>query len=138
MLYRRLPRLRRSLAYLPEGPLVDWSSAHLSDWLAPMTRHLREQGAFGVRMGPPVVNRRWTADLVKQGVADEAVTRLGQLAPTERSRTGAAVVSQLRELGWRLQSADGGFAAGQPQFNFQIPLRHPTGRHAPRTRCWPG
>ena len=46
-----------------------------------------------------------------------------ELAPTERSQAGALVVSQLNELGWRLQATDGGFAAGQPQFNFQIPLQ---------------
>ena len=32
-----------------------------------MTRHLREAGAFGVRMGPPVVTRRWDAAAVKAG-----------------------------------------------------------------------
>jgi vancomycin resistance protein VanK len=41
------------------------------------------------------------------------------------------VVSQLRELGWQPQSVSGGFAAGQPRFNFQIPLRSAEGE--PRT-----
>lgn len=125
VLYRQLPKVRRYLAYLPEGPVIDWDSEHLSDWLAPMTAHLAGQGAFGVRMGPPVVTRRWAADVVKQGIADDQVHRLGELSPTERSPQGACVVSQLRELGWRAQSVEGGFAAGQPQYNFQIPL---TGR----------
>jgi vancomycin resistance protein VanK len=125
VLYRQLPRVRRYLAYLPEGPVIDWSSQNLSDWLAPMTRHLSEQGAFGVRMGPPVVTRRWTADAVKKGVADPEVGRLSDVPPAERCQVGAQVVSQLRELGWRLQAVEGGFAAGQPQYNFQIPL---TGR----------
>ena len=122
VLYRQLPKVRRYLAYLPEGPVIDWTTDFLSDWLAPMTKHLAGQGAFGVRMGPPVITRRWTADAVKKGVADEHTDRLGQLPPSERSREGAMVVSQLRELGWRLQSVDGGFAAGQPRYNFQIPL----------------
>ncbi len=125
VLYRQLPKVKRYLAYLPEGPVIDWESGELDRWLAPMTRHLSQQGAFGVRMGPPVVTRRWAADDVKKGVADESVEKLGEVAPTERSQTGARVVSQLRELGWRLQTAEGGFAAGQPQYNFQIPL---TGR----------
>jgi len=43
------------------------------------------------------------------------------------------VVSQLRELGWRPQSVAGGFAAGQPQYNFWLPLRDPDGR--PRTEA---
>jgi lipid II:glycine glycyltransferase (peptidoglycan interpeptide bridge formation enzyme) len=124
VLYRQTPLVRRYLAYLPEGPVIDWGSGFLSDWLAPMTRHLAAQGAFGVRIGPPVPIRRWSAEAVKNGVADEAVARLGDVPPTDRSRVGAGVVSQLRELGWRQQSADGGFAAGQPRYSFQIPLRY--------------
>ncbi|QNN54937.1 peptidoglycan bridge formation glycyltransferase FemA/FemB family protein [Nocardioides mesophilus] len=135
VLYRQLPKVKRYLAYLPEGPVIDWSSEQLGDWLTPMTAHLKRKGAFGVRIGPPVVTRRWSADAVKQGVADEGVTRLGEVPPTERSPQGARVVSQLQELGWRPQAVEGGFAAGQPQFNFQIPLRHRDGEQAgePRT-----
>ena len=73
-------------------------------------------------MGPPVVTRRWSAAQVKAGIADESVRRLGDIAPLERSQDGARAVAQLQELGWRLQAVEGGFAAGQPQFNFQIPL----------------
>ncbi len=123
VLYRQLPKVKRYLAYLPEGPVIDWSADELSDWLAPMTKHLAEQGAFGVRMGPPVVTRRWSAADVKKGVADESVTRLTEIAPAERSQVGARVLSQLADLGWRLQAVEGGFAAGQPRYNFQIPLK---------------
>jgi len=127
VLYRQLPRVKRYLAYLPEGPVIDWDSEDLAGWLAPMTRHLRGQHAFGVRMGPPVVLRRWSADAVKQGVADDGVHRLGDVPPTARTEHGARVVSQLRELGWAAQNVDGGFAAGQPPFNFQIPLKNESG-----------
>ena len=123
VLYRQLPKVRRYLAYVPEGPLIDWASDELSDWLAPMTRHLAEQGAFGVRMGPPVVTRTWDAAAVKKGVADDGIGRLTEIAPAERSQVGARVVSQLTDLGWRLQATEGGFAAGQPRYNFQIPLK---------------
>jgi lipid II:glycine glycyltransferase (peptidoglycan interpeptide bridge formation enzyme) len=122
VLYRRLPRLHRYLAYLPEGPVLDWDVDDLGAWLEPMTRHLRTQGAFGVRMGPPVVTRRWSAAQVKEGIADAGVARLGEIAPLERSAAGARVVQQLEALGWRPQVAEGGFAAGQPQYTFVIPL----------------
>ncbi len=123
VLYRQLPKLRRYLAYLPEGPVIEWGDDDLAAWLAPMTAHLERAGAFGVRMGPPVVTRRWSAQQVKDGIADDAVRRLDEVPPAERSREGAAVVSQLRELGWRPQSVEGGFAPGQPQHVFQVPLR---------------
>lgn len=131
VLYRQLPRIKRYLAYLPEGPVLDWSSEavgeNLSDWLTPLTSHLKKQGAFGVRMGPPVVTRTWTAAQLKDGIADPGVHRLDELAPTTRSAAGARIVSALRELGWRPPSTAAGFAAGQPQHVFQIPLRHPDG-----------
>ncbi|WP_426247295.1 lipid II:glycine glycyltransferase FemX [Nocardioides sp. LHG3406-4] len=122
VLYRQLPRLKRYLAYLPEGPVIDWESDDLAAWLAPLAAHLKKQGAFGVRMGPPVVTRRWSAAQVKEGIADPAVRRLDDVPPLERGQTGARVVSQLHELGWRPQSVAGGFAAGQPQYNFHVPL----------------
>jgi lipid II:glycine glycyltransferase (peptidoglycan interpeptide bridge formation enzyme) len=126
VLYRKLPKLPRYLAYLPEGPVLDWAQPEvgddLSDWLTPMTEHLRAQGAFGVRMGPPVVTRRWSAEQVKAGIADPGVRTLGDVAPLARSAMGARVVQQLEALGWRRQVAEGGFAAGQPQYTFVIPL----------------
>jgi lipid II:glycine glycyltransferase (peptidoglycan interpeptide bridge formation enzyme) len=126
VLHRRLPRIGRSLAYLPEGPVIDWS-ADLREWLAPMVAHLKRQGAFAVRIGPPVITRRWDAKQVKEGVADAGVRTLGQVPPRERSASGARVMSQLRQMGWQQQTAEGGFAAGQPQYNFWIPLRDADG-----------
>jgi len=122
VLYRKLPGLPRYLAYLPEGPVLDWVVDDLGDWLSPMTDHLRGRGAFGVRIGPPVVTRRWSADQVKAGIADDQVRSLGEISPLVRSSTGAHVVQQLQTLGWRRQVADSGFAAGQPQYTFVVPL----------------
>ena len=128
VLYRQLPKVRRYLAYLPEGPVIDWSGDDLESWLTPLVAHLKGQGAFAVRMGPPVVTRRWSAEQVKTGIADESVRRLGDVPPLERSQEGACVISQLHELGWQRQGTESGFAAGQPQFNFQVPLVDDEGR----------
>ncbi|WP_281246154.1 lipid II:glycine glycyltransferase FemX [Nocardioides exalbidus] len=133
VLNRQLPRVKRYLAYLPEGPVIDWTGDDLEAWLRPMVAHLKKQGAFAIRMGPPVVTRRWSAEQVKAGIADETVRRLGDVPPLERSQDGARVIAQLHELGWQQQSAEGGFSAGQPQFNFQIPLVDESG--APRTEA---
>ncbi len=35
VLYRQLPRLKRYLAYLPEGPVIDWETDDLGAWLDP-------------------------------------------------------------------------------------------------------
>jgi len=128
VLHRPVPKLKRyTLAYLPEGPVADWSG-DIATWLEPLTAYLRKNGAFGVRMGPPVPTAVWRADQVKQGIADDAVARLGDLPPTHRNEVGARVVSQLRAAGWRLQSPEDGFGAGQPQYTFEIPLRDADGK----------
>ncbi len=36
VLYRQLPKIKRFLAYIPEGPLIDWASDDLRSWLDPM------------------------------------------------------------------------------------------------------
>lgn len=121
VLYRQLPRLPRYLAYLPEGPVIDWSG-DLATHLTPLAAYLRGRRAFGVRIGPPVVTRRWDAETVKDGLADPAVRRLDDLPPTDTSPLGERVVAQLPELGWRRQAPTGGFGVGQPRHGFQIPL----------------
>ena len=64
VLYRQLPKVKRYLAYLPEGPVINWFAPNLDEWLKPMLAHLKKQGAFSVKMGPPVVIRRWNAAAV--------------------------------------------------------------------------
>ncbi|MEX0428508.1 lipid II:glycine glycyltransferase FemX [Nocardioides sp. DS6] len=131
VLHRPVPKVKRwTLAYLPEGPVIDWTG-DLASWLRPMAAYLKRNGAFGVRIGPPVPTATWSAAQVKEGIADDDVRRLSDLPPSHRDPAGARVVSQLRDLGWRLQSPEDGFGAGQPQYTFEIPLVHDDG--TPRT-----
>src|SRR6478609_8229336 len=44
VLYRQLPKVKRYLAYLPEGPLIDWAADDIGDWLTPLEEHLRSSG----------------------------------------------------------------------------------------------
>ncbi|MFG3102120.1 lipid II:glycine glycyltransferase FemX [Streptomyces sp. NPDC048182] len=124
VLLRPLPRMRRCLAYLPEGPVIDWSGGDLERWLRPMLTHLRQRGAFAVRMGPPVVARRWDADAVKAAIADPGARRLGDVPATAEEPGAAELAGRLRELGWRPAAAGGedGFAAGQPRYVCQVPF----------------
>jgi lipid II:glycine glycyltransferase (peptidoglycan interpeptide bridge formation enzyme) len=126
VLYRQVPRMRRYFAYLPEGPLLDWAAAtdltELRGLLDPMIAHLRSRRAFAVRMGPPVVVRRWSAETVKAAVAQGAATRLRDLTPDTTSNDAVRMVDMLRTLGWAPTAGAEGFTAGQPQFVFQVPL----------------
>lgn len=123
VLHRQLPKLKRSLAYFPEGPVIDWNAGDLTDWLAPMTAYLKSSGAFAIRICPPVIVRRWEAATVKAGISDEGVQRLADLAPDEDHETGHRVMETLAEAGWRKQNSEEGFAAGQPAYRYVVPLK---------------
>ncbi|WP_330305403.1 MULTISPECIES: peptidoglycan bridge formation glycyltransferase FemA/FemB family protein [unclassified Streptomyces] len=126
VLMRPLPKVKRYLAYLPEGPVIDWYAADLAErWLDPMLAHLKARGAFSVKMGPPVVARRWSADAVKAAIADPAARRLGDAEATTYEPAAFGVAERLRSMGWQQTEAGGedGFAAGQPRYVFQVPFR---------------
>ena len=131
VLYRKVPRLNRYLAYLPEGPSIDWSPKAVNDHLRALTDYAATQRAFAVRVGPPVVSRRWNAATLKTAMADAALHRLDDVPADVSDHEALSVVDALQADGWRKVSTDGGFAAGQPQYNFWLPLVDDDG--APRT-----
>ena len=122
VLYRQMPKVKRYLAYLPEGPVVDWDAIDLGRYLRPLAEHAAAQGAFGIRMGPPVPTRRWSAKTIKDAIAGGQQPRLGDVRPDVIEPSGATVANQLRALGWKAPRTGEGFAAGQPQYVFQVPL----------------
>ena len=123
VLYRQLPKIKKYLAYLPEGPVIDWAAPDIGEWLRPLADHVRGAGAFGIRIGAPAVARRWSAETIKAAIADEQVTRLSEAMPDQVIHETTRTRNQLRELGWRQpQEDEEGFAAGQPRFVFQLPI----------------
>ena len=121
VLHRPVPRLDRfTLAYLPEGPVIDWIG-ELDAWLDPLAAYLKAHGAFAVRLGPPVRTNSWSATQVKEGIADPDIERLTDL-PSQADPVGARVTSQLRNSGWLSQSPEDGFGVGHPQYTFEISL----------------
>ncbi|WP_405525625.1 aminoacyltransferase [Streptomyces canus] len=125
VLYRPLPKLRKYLAYLPEGPLIDWADPELGErWLTPMLEYLRGQGVFSVKMGPPVVVRRWSAEAVKAAIADPTARRLSDAEATSYEPRAFGIADRLRRAGWQQTEpgGDDGFAAGQPRYVFQVPF----------------
>ncbi|MFJ3304575.1 lipid II:glycine glycyltransferase FemX [Streptomyces sp. NPDC086549] len=124
VLLRPLPKVKRYLAYLPEGPVIDWHDPDLRRWLDPLLAHLKGQGAFSVKMGPPVAIRRWSAEAVKAAIADPGARRLRDAEATSYEPHAFDIADRLRRMGWR-QTEPGteeGFAAGQPRYVFQVPF----------------
>jgi lipid II:glycine glycyltransferase (peptidoglycan interpeptide bridge formation enzyme) len=65
----KLPFLRRSLAYLPEGPILDLTAHDAGVALKLLVGYLRERGAFTVKIGPQLVTRRWGSETIKKAIA---------------------------------------------------------------------
>jgi lipid II:glycine glycyltransferase (peptidoglycan interpeptide bridge formation enzyme) len=127
VLYRQLPKVKRYLAYLPEGPVIEWSEGPLARWLEPMLAHLKAQGAFSVKMGPQVVSHRWEADTVKRAIAAGDVARLRDVPPDSTNPEAARIAAELRSMGWQQEQPSGaGFGDVQPRYVFQVPLRNRT------------
>jgi len=122
VLYRQLPRLRRYLAYLPEGPVTDWGGPHLLDVLRSLRDHVKAQGAFALRIGPVVPVRRWHAPTIKTAMADESQRSLVDVEPDVTHEDGVRLRAMLDRLGFTHLAPEDGFSAGQPQFVFQVPL----------------
>ncbi|MEV7735745.1 peptidoglycan bridge formation glycyltransferase FemA/FemB family protein [Streptomyces sp. NPDC088921] len=122
VLHRPVPRLERfTLAYLPEGPVIDWTG-EIDAWLDPLASYLKAHGAFAIRLGPPVRTNAWSADQVKEGIADPGIKRLTELSGQWADPVGARVTSRLTDAGWLPQSPEDGFGVGHPQFRYEIPL----------------
>lgn len=122
-LHRAIPRTSWTLAYLPEGPVLDWATVDVADALRALVTHeRRHRKAFAVRIGPTPVWRRWGADTIKTAIADASVTLLTDVVPDVVEPVGDRVHSNLVRLGWTPQSTGHGFSAGQPPLNFQLPL----------------
>ncbi|MGF0172103.1 lipid II:glycine glycyltransferase FemX [Streptomyces sp. Marseille-Q5077] len=124
VLYRPLPGTRRYLAYLPDGPAIDWRTPRLERWLDPLVAHLKRIGAFSVRIGPPLVVRHWDSADVTAGIADRAVGHLRDVPTAGIDGYALDAAERLRRLGWRrCEEDDGsGFGLGQPRYGCEIPL----------------
>jgi lipid II:glycine glycyltransferase (peptidoglycan interpeptide bridge formation enzyme) len=119
VLLRQLPRTRKYFAYLPEGPVADWADPDIDGWLGPLLRHLREAGAFAVRIGPSPAFRRWSAARLKSATGPGR--RLADVLASEVDPLGTAVAERLRARGWqRCGGEEDGDA--QPRHVFQVPL----------------
>src|SRR3990170_3261902 len=101
VLLRQVPKVKRFLAYLPEGPVIDWAAEDLDAWLDPMVAQLRAAGAFGVKMGPLVARRRWSAATVKAAVAEGSARRLADIPSDETDPVAEQVAKTLARAGWR-------------------------------------
>ena len=124
VLYRPIPRLKWSLAYLPEGPTFPTlTPGPAARWVNPLTAYLKGKKVFTIKMGPPVIVRQWSANSIKDAIANSSA-KLQDVAPDTSNDQATELVTQLRALGWHQEVAEGdGFGDVQPRFVFQLDLR---------------
>ncbi|MFD7321107.1 lipid II:glycine glycyltransferase FemX [Streptomyces sp. NPDC059875] len=124
VLLRPFPGTRKYFAYLPEGPVADWSDPDLDGWLTPLLQHLRAAGVFAVRIGPSPAFRRWNAATLKAHTGPGR--RLADVLADEVDPLGTAVAERLRARGWRRcggdSTSDSDGADAQPRHVYQVPL----------------
>lgn len=124
MLLRKVPKVEKYLAYLPEGPDLNWDKANdVEQALTALTVFVKNRGVFQIKMGPHTWVRRWHADTLKSAISQEVAKVIGQVPPDEVNESGIALLSQLTKLGWKQRKAEAsGFGDYQPRYVFQIDL----------------
>lgn len=122
VLYRPVPRTPRSLAYLPEGPALDFAGPRLREHLDALVAHVRREGAFAVRIGPIQPTARWARGRVMDALADDRVASLADLPPDSLDPVGQHAMDVLRAAGFALVVSDSGFGAGQARHMVHVDL----------------
>lgn len=127
VLLRKVPKVKKYLAYLPEGPDLNWTSENLNGALAALTNYLKPIGVFQIKIGPHMWVRRWHAETLKNAIAEGGAKKIGELAPDEENADGIKVIEELKLLGWQQPSSkDSGFGDYQPRYVFQLALANRT------------
>lgn len=124
-LSRNIPRLKRSFAYLPEGPALPWEAVATdpSAWLDPLVRWAKQDGAFALRLGFPVVSRRWAPDAVKKQIGEGGLMSFTQLPPDFDSPVARRLESWLDERAWQPIGWGNTAAVGQPRYVCVVDLK---------------
>lgn len=129
VLHRPTPVVKRTLAYLTEGPVVDWDAvlpeggpATLDHLLDPLVAYLKGRGVFLVRLGPPRVLRRWDARGVRKEMPRSVYHRITDLPVTSDDATALRVRHALDSAGWTKLPGGIEFDIGQPEFRGEVPL----------------
>jgi lipid II:glycine glycyltransferase (peptidoglycan interpeptide bridge formation enzyme) len=128
VLYRRLP-LVGSLAYIGEGPVLDWAAIGTERVTAPLLDFLRARGVFSVKLAPDLVLRRWRVETLRAALRDGRAGRLRDLPPDVVDPHAATVAETLRAEGWRQYEAAGpGFGGTMhPRYRCHVPVAEVSG-----------
>ena len=96
LLLRKVPRVNRYLAYLPEGPDLNWSAGlHYEHALVALTDYARTKNVFQIKIGPHEWVRRWDAEVLKDAIAQESARSIAELTPTHINTNAQTLIAHL-------------------------------------------
>ncbi|MCS1351473.1 peptidoglycan bridge formation glycyltransferase FemA/FemB family protein [Mechercharimyces sp. CAU 1602] len=132
ILYRKMPGLKKHLAYIPRGPVIDWNSRQLEQWFQPLFAYLLKQDAFTVKMDPPVPLAHWRAAAIEaylDKVQEYGLRNkeLRDIAMDQVDPQSEYIQQALTEMGWSRKEREEENTV-QPQYTFRIPLQGRTAK----------
>jgi lipid II:glycine glycyltransferase (peptidoglycan interpeptide bridge formation enzyme) len=118
VLSRNLPKLKKSFAYLPEGPALPWEAVgpDPAAWMDPLVAWAKADGAFALRLGFPVVSRTWNPDVVKKQIGEGGLMSFTSLKPDVDNPVARSLETWLDAQGWRPIGWGNTAAVGQPRY----------------------
>ena len=122
VLHRAAPVIGHTLAYLPDGPVVDWGNQETAAVLDPMVAHFRKRKVFLVRMGPGLMRNTWPANDARRALSGGEHRLIPELEVSRHGAQADLLAAELAAAGWTKQEISEDFAAGQPEFVARIPL----------------
>lgn len=122
VLHRAAPVIGHTLAYLPDGPVLDWESHGTDSVLDPLIAHFRKRKVFLVRMGPGLMRNTWPAIDARKALSGGEHQLIPELEASRHGAKAEALAAELSAAGWTKQEVSEDFAAGQPEFVARIPL----------------
>ena len=128
LLLRKVPKIDRYFAYLPEGPDLDWQSEqHVEQALGALVEFAKNHKVFQIKIGPHVWVKRWQAETLKAAIATERSGTISELSADESNGVGVSLAQTLRRIGWKQPpAADANFGDYQPRYVFQVALGEKT------------
>lgn len=115
---RSLPRVNKSFIYLPEGPALPWDlvSEDPARWIDPLQKWALGAGAFALRLGFPVVSRRWEPEVVKKKISEDGLMSFTSIPPSFDNPMARRLETWLDSRGWKPIGWGTTAAVGQPRY----------------------
>lgn len=127
ILHRQAPVIRKTLAYIPDGPVIDFDSYDARIVLPLLASYLKNRGAFQLRVGPGLSVRTWGAATVRKAFGKDELASLAELETVSVNENARKLNEALSDLGFTKQDVGMDFAAGQPEYVARVALQDPAG-----------